>query len=116
MIGPFGPGPLLPPYLEEISAAFRTAPPLRPRGDPNRVLKCPVCSNDMVVEKLHGVRIDVCGSHGMWFDVGEVPTLIERVRAGESVAASRAVHKARLEGQMGPLLFGLWSLFLDRDG
>jgi hypothetical protein len=38
------------PYLEEIADAFRLAPELnRPRTDPARILKCPVCAVDMTM-------------------------------------------------------------------
>lgn len=111
-----GEQPWPPPYLNEIAAAFRNAPPLRSEDDRDRALKCPVCSADMAIERVHGVRIDACRAHGAWFDLGEVPQLIERVRAGEALAASAAVRDARRDGKISGMLFGLLSLFFDRHG
>jgi hypothetical protein len=36
-----------------------------------------------------GVVVDVCGPHGIWFDVGELPTVLSFVESGGLAAARR---------------------------
>jgi len=101
-------------YIEDIAAAFRTAPPLtRPASD--RVLNCPVCAAPMAVERLYAVAVDVCPQHGAWFDAGEAQSLVQRVLSGERASAREAVAEARRKGKWSAIFFGIWSLFLNGE-
>ena len=95
--------------------ALRAAPPLAARSTQREAsaLECPVCHTQMVVEREHGVAVDVCPTHGVWFDLGELPALVARVRSGARVGMATAVADARTEGRIGEALFGLWSFLFD---
>lgn len=57
-----------------------------------KYLKCPDCEklmNRRNFGKSSGVIIDVCGAHGIWFDRGELPKIIDFVRAGGLTEARR---------------------------
>ena len=46
-------------------------------------LKCPKCGSDLKTEDYQGVEIDLCPDcKGMWFDAGEVESLLAREDAG----------------------------------
>jgi Zn-finger nucleic acid-binding protein len=60
--------------------------------DGPRYRKCPVCAKLMHRRNYgrhSGVIIDVCREHGVWFDVEELPQILEWVRAGGRAAAAR---------------------------
>jgi len=40
---------------------------------------CPVCGTRMTLFKQFDVVMDVCESHGVWLDQGELATLFERM-------------------------------------
>jgi Zn-finger nucleic acid-binding protein len=68
------------------SAAPRPSvrPPSVPTG-PVRYVRCPEC--DTVMNRKNfggasGVIVDVCKSHGIWFDSGELPRVIAFVESG----------------------------------
>jgi Zn-finger nucleic acid-binding protein len=63
----------------------------------------------MVVERQHGVAVDVCRAHGVWLDLGELPALVQRVKSGARVGMASALADAREEGMIGEALLGLWS-------
>lgn len=39
---------------------------------------CPVCGETMTLLKQFDVVMDICESHGVWLDQGELATLLER--------------------------------------
>src|SRR5262245_47587358 len=46
-----------------------------PLSDPMRYRKCPACGDMMTRKNFHGssgIIVDVCSSHGVWFDGGEL--------------------------------------------
>jgi Zn-finger nucleic acid-binding protein len=50
-----------------------------------RYLFCPVCGKSMnrqAFGRISGVVVDVCKSHGVWFDAGELAAVIEFVERG----------------------------------
>lgn len=65
--------------------------PLPPAGG-KMYIKCPTCST-LMNRKLFatgaGVVVDVCRTHGTFFDAGELPAIIDFVRAGGLVKAAR---------------------------
>lgn len=71
------------------AAALLEALPQRPHSalpsDRKMYVKCPTCGT-MMNRKLFaagsGVVVDVCRSHGTFFDAGELPAIIEFVKAG----------------------------------
>ena len=58
--------------------------PVQPAGG-KLYVKCPVCAtimNRKLFAAGAGVIIDVCRAHGAWFDLGELPRVIEFVMSG----------------------------------
>lgn len=50
-----------------------------------RYRKCPECSalmNRVNYARISGIVVDVCKTHGTWFDAHELPALLEFVRQG----------------------------------
>jgi Zn-finger nucleic acid-binding protein len=64
-------------------------------------LKCPICRTVMNRKQFAagaGVVVDVCKHHGTYFDVGELPAIIEFVKQGGlELAAKREVERQRAE-------------------
>jgi Zn-finger nucleic acid-binding protein len=88
--------------LLERRELFRTVPRALPPRDnplrgPVRYLPCPVCRTRMNRNNFggtSGVVVDVCPHHGIWFDAGELPRILEFVQAG---GLERARERVRLE-------------------
>src|SRR5262249_44127724 len=77
--------------LAEILCRAEVSGPLRPskvegaRLDEVRYLACPLCHtrlNRVNFGKVSGIIVDVCASHGTWFDAGELTRLVAFVGAG----------------------------------
>jgi Zn-finger nucleic acid-binding protein len=45
-------------------------------GEP---IACPTCKGPMHTATIHGVGLDRCGKHGVWFEAGELQRALERV-------------------------------------
>lgn len=46
-------------------------------------MKCPKCGGDLATETYHGIQVDRCKDcHGVWFDAGEVESLMDKPNAG----------------------------------
>ncbi len=73
--------------------------PLPPAGG-KMYVKCPTCST-LMNRKLFatgaGVVVDVCRAHGTFFDAGELPAIIEFVRAGGLAKAAKRDAERRRE-------------------
>jgi Zn-finger nucleic acid-binding protein len=57
-----------------------------------RYRQCPVCGklmNRQNYGRRSGVVIDVCRTHGVWFDADELPRILEWVRSGKLAVAKR---------------------------
>jgi Zn-finger nucleic acid-binding protein len=68
-----------------------------PARSPVHYLPCPVCTKRMNRNNFggtSGVVVDVCAQHGIWFDPGELPRILEFVQAG---GLERARERARHE-------------------
>jgi Zn-finger nucleic acid-binding protein len=79
--------------LEELHAASPNDEMVPPGKRP-----CPICQQLMSVESEYGVSVDVCQSHGVWLDVGELATIIARARGlgrinAHALAAARKRRK-----------------------
>jgi Zn-finger nucleic acid-binding protein len=76
----------------------RELPPRQnPLNAPVRYLECPVCSTLMNRNNFggtSGIVVDVCSRHGVWFDPGELPRILEFVQAG---GLERARERQELE-------------------
>lgn len=97
--------------IDRIAAAFQAArPPSLPATDRKRELKCPVCGEGMRVERVEGVATDVCTSHGLWLDLGEMDRILAHIRAGHRFATSQAVREAERNGKLSGMFFGALSL------
>ena len=60
--------------------------------EPVRYVPCPACGtlmNRKNFGRTSGVIVDVCHQHGIWFDAGELPRVIEFVESGGLQRAQR---------------------------
>jgi Zn-finger nucleic acid-binding protein len=78
----------------------RVQPPRQnPLDRPVAYLKCPVCQTVMNRNNFggnSGIVVDVCSRHGVWFDPGELPRILEFVQAGGlERARQRAVEERK---------------------
>jgi Zn-finger nucleic acid-binding protein len=71
-----------------------------PEGVLPRKLPCPICKTEMREETIEGVTLDLCPSHGMWLDKGELETITGVVRAAQKKRAGRVVKKAAVAEMM----------------
>jgi Zn-finger nucleic acid-binding protein len=77
-----------------------------PFSDPVRYRKCPACGEMMLRKNFRessGVIVDVCAAHGVWFDRGELATILAFASTGalakaERDIADRAAAKKKLDG------------------
>ena len=74
---------------------------------------CPICANTMDVETMSGIKIDVCGDHGVWLDRGELPNILSSVDASHRKSTVKAIRKAKEEGKKAQMVFGVWSFLFD---
>lgn len=68
-------------------------------GQPVRYLPCPVCKALMNRHNFggtSGVIVDICAKHGVWFDAGELPRVLEFVEGG-GLARARQRELERLD-------------------
>jgi len=84
---------------DERSAAltfFGERPATVPTKIPIRYVACPVCKqlmNRSNFARSSGVIIDLCKQHGVWFDAGELPKIVEFIENG---GLARAREKERI--------------------
>lgn len=97
--------------------APRPPPRHNPLDGPMRYVGCPICTEIMLRKNFgrsSGVIIDVCTKHGVWFDRGELPRVLEFVEAGglelartrqadEQRASQRASRVRQVEGSLEAL-------------
>jgi Zn-finger nucleic acid-binding protein len=74
---------------------------------------CPICSEQMHVEKIKGISIDVCEEHGVWMDKGEFTAITDRIKLKIKTKQTEAIRKAKFEGKVSGNIWGTWSFFLD---
>ena len=74
---------------------------------------CPICSEKMVVEFEYGVHVDVCPSHGVWLDRGELRAMASLIRSGERINRRKAIKDAKRDGKISGTVFGAWSLLFE---
>ncbi|HMS02642.1 MAG TPA: zinc ribbon domain-containing protein [Gemmatimonadaceae bacterium] len=81
--------------------AATQAPRARSVGvEPVRYRRCPTCDavmNRVNYARISGIIVDVCREHGTWFDVHELPALLEFVRRGGLDAARAKETEALIE-------------------
>jgi len=78
------------------------APPPRanPATRPVVYLKCPACTTVMNRNNFggtSGIVVDVCPRHGVWFDPGELPRVLDFVQAGGLDRARKRAADERAE-------------------
>ena len=49
------------------------------------VKNCPICSEGMRKDSLNGIIVDRCVLHGIWFDSGELESVVNFVKSGGNV-------------------------------
>ncbi|MFO0571805.1 MAG: zf-TFIIB domain-containing protein [Polyangiaceae bacterium] len=98
-------------------SAPRPPPRQNPLASPLRYVPCPMCAEIMTRRnfgRTSGVIVDVCGRHGVWFDRGELPRVLDFVEAGglallrerqaeEARESRRGARVAQLEKTLQPL-------------
>lgn len=74
----------------------------RPGGiQPVRYVKCPLCQDLMHrvnFAKCSGIIVDICKSHGTWFDRDELQHIVQFIRTG-GLDFAREKEKAALEAE-----------------
>ena len=51
--------------------------------DPIKI--CPICTKEMTKDSLNGIIVDRCSPHGIWFDKGELKSVVDFVKSGGNV-------------------------------
>lgn len=93
---------------------------------PVRYLRCPHCRDLMHrvnFARCSGVVVDVCRSHGTWFDANELHRIVQFIREG-GMTRSREKEKADLveerrrtkEARLAPELMNTTSSYADIQG
>lgn len=88
-----------------LALAPGLAPTQAPRArsvgvEPVRYRRCPTCDgvmNRVNYARISGIIVDVCRDHGTWFDVHELPALLDFVRRGGLDAARAKEREALVE-------------------
>lgn len=78
------------------------APRANPSALPVVYLKCPVCATVMNRNNFggtSGIVVDVCPHHGVWFDPGELPRVLDFVQAGGLERARQRAAEERAQRQ-----------------
>jgi Zn-finger nucleic acid-binding protein len=63
-------------------------------GEPVRYVPCPSCHalmNRKNFGGISGVIVDICSKHGVWFDTGELPRVLEFVESGGLARAQQRI-------------------------
>lgn len=81
-------------------------------GVPSR--PCPICAEPLEHESFKGVPIEVCLEHGIWLDNGELEMILAKRERTLRARARRQANQAHRDGKVSGMLFGWWSLFVDR--
>ena len=77
-------------------AFFGERPQIPASKIPVRYVACPECKqlmNRNNFARVSGVIVDLCKEHGVWFDAGELPTIVEFIEGG---GLARAREKERI--------------------
>jgi Zn-finger nucleic acid-binding protein len=58
--------------------------------------QCPVCGEEMEIQGFEDIEIDVCPSHGIWLDNGELEKIVQiKTSASEEQKAKLRLAKLR---------------------
>ena len=86
-----------------LAALPRREPRALPPPGGRMYIKCPVCPQTMnrkLFASGSGVVVDICKAHGTFFDAGELPAILDFVRAGGlEKAAQKQREAARPRGE-----------------
>ena len=72
--------------------ADRAAQAGKVEADTTRPGRCPLDRRDLERVTVKGVEVDVCKTHGTWFDAGEVRRVAEAFQSDRISAAGGATH------------------------
>ena len=78
---------------------FGERPQIASKPIPTNYVPCPQCKqlmNRSNFARSSGVIVDLCKDHGVWFDVGELPKIIEFIKSG-GLDRVRRRERAELE-------------------
>ena len=78
---------LFPPYFQRISEKKKEEKVEEELiiDDDDPIKNCPICSREMTKDSLNGIIVDRCQLHGIWFDKGELKSVVDFVKSGGSV-------------------------------
>ena len=86
---------------ESLMGALPNTLKFEPQPPGKMYIKCPVCRqimNRRLFATGSGVVIDVCKLHGVFFDIGELPRVIEYVmQGGLEIAARKEIDAAKAQ-------------------
>ena len=85
---------LLSAHAPMPGATMGAYPRPSPLSDPMRYRKCPACGEMMLRKNFRdssGVVVDVCSAHGIWFDRGELGTILQFATTGALANAERGI-------------------------
>ncbi len=68
--------------IAEIKHTQPEALSLEPPRDSESARTCPCCTEQMTKHMLHGIQIDRCEQHGIWFDPEEMQRILNEVGLG----------------------------------
>lgn len=111
-------------YAELAKSAPSVRRPAPPASVASRSLACPCCAAIMTRSHVGEVEIDLCTSHGIWFDRDELQTvaqIISASRATTSISSSRQLSQSEREtlarsvseGGVGTLALGFIEEFCE---
>ncbi len=90
----------LPPEVKQMSQNAQAN--ARTKPDVEQPLQCVVCRYELKrTWPVTGVGIDVCASHGTWFDAGELHEVVQRMRVEKAYGkANQAARRSSAIGYM----------------
>ena len=86
--------------LHELDAADVRSLDARLLDATSPARRCPCCAQQMTAHLLHDVLVDRCPAHGVWFDHGELETVLVN-------AASRAARRRMAGGSLALSALGV---------
>jgi len=67
----------------------------------------------MTKHDLHGITIDLCETHGLWFDAKELAEVMSRVALAGAAEIGRRDHRRRVGGFVASVVGGTALMVLE---
>lgn len=85
--------------IGEVTHSEPKALALEPPRDTENPRTCPRCTNQMTKHLLHGIQVDRCEPHGIWFDAEEMQRILNEVGLGQ--VPKMQLHEKIMTGAFG---------------